>query len=57
MNPYVTAAIKSSSALMMLTLILWLSANQFDESELRVIGSFGAFLGAGAFGEAFANRK
>jgi hypothetical protein len=57
MNPYAAAGIKLLSALLMLTLILYLSASNFDESEIKVIGAFGAFLGAGTFGEALANRK
>lgn len=57
MNDYVKAGIKVSSAIFMLTLILYLSANDFDESELKVIGSFGAFLAAGGFGEALAGKK
>ena len=56
MNPYAQAAIKFSSALLMLTLIVYLSASNLDESELKVIGSFGAFLGAGALGEAFSKK-
>ena len=56
MNPYVSAGIKFASALMLLTLILYLSASDFDETEVRVIASFGAFLGAGTLGEAFSKK-
>lgn len=57
MNPYAKAGIKVSSAILMLTLILYLSANDFDESEIKVIGAFGSFLTAVGVGEAIANKS
>lgn len=57
MSPYAKAGIKVSSALLMLTLILYLSANDFDESEIKVIGAFGSFLTAVGLGEAIANKQ
>lgn len=56
MSNIAKAGLKVSSALLMLTLILYLSANNFDESEIKVIGAFGSFLAAVGIGEAFAKK-
>jgi len=46
-NPFYSFAIKLISIVALLTVILWLSANDFDETEIRVISWFGGFLTVG----------
>jgi hypothetical protein len=57
MSDWKPTLVKIVSILAVLTLILMFNANNFDESEMKVLTWFGGFLGLGGIAEVLGARK